>query len=82
MPKYTLLDLGLQITRLAHFSVTLANQRNIPPFGLIKNVPVQIQGTSFSVDFIIIRLPKLASGFRLLIGWPWLRQVKAVHDWG
>ena len=82
MPKHTMLDLGLQITRPANFSVTMADQHSVVPVGLIEQLPVQIQGSSFIMDFVVLRLPRLPGSFPLLIGRPWLRHVRAIHDWG
>lgn len=82
MPEYTLDALGLQMSQLVHFSFTLVDQCNVPPDGIIENVPVEIQGFIFHLDFVVVRLPKLLGGFPLLIGHPWLRQAKAIHDRG
>ena len=82
MPEYTMVALGLQTTRPAHFSVTLADQRSVSPVGIVEKVPLEIQGFTFLLDFVVVRLPKVPGGFPLLIGRPWLRHAKAIHDWG
>ena len=47
MPEYTMIALGLQTTRPANFSVTLADQRSVPPIGIVENVGLEIQGVTF-----------------------------------
>ncbi|MCO5613009.1 hypothetical protein L7F22_067282 [Adiantum nelumboides] len=82
MPNFTMLALGLQPTRPAPFTVTLADQRIVYPLGNVDKVPVQVQDFTFSLDFVVVRLPQVEGGFPLLIGRPWLRHTKALHDWG
>ena len=82
MPEHVMQALGLEISRPAQFTVQLADQRSITPVGVLDLIPIEIQGNTFSISFIVIRLPNLQGGFPLLLGRPWLRSVKALHDWG
>ncbi|MCO5573531.1 hypothetical protein L7F22_027302 [Adiantum nelumboides] len=82
MPEFTMIALGLQPTRPAPFTVTLADQRTVYPLGIVDKVPLQVQDFTFSLDFVVVRLPQVEGGFPLLIGRPWLRHTKALHDWG
>ncbi|MCO5606142.1 hypothetical protein L7F22_060329 [Adiantum nelumboides] len=79
MPEFTMLTLGLQPTRPAPCTVTLANQRTIYPLGIVEKVAFP---SLFELDFIMVRLPQVEGGFPLLISRPWLRHTKALHDWG
>ncbi|MCO5602672.1 hypothetical protein L7F22_056808 [Adiantum nelumboides] len=82
MLEFTMLALGLKVTRPAPFTVTLADQRTVLPLGVVEQVPLQVQNFTFKLDFVVVRLPQVANGFPLLIGRPWLRHTKALHDWG
>lgn len=39
MLEYTMVALGLQTHRPSPFSVTMANQRKVPPLGIVEWVP-------------------------------------------
>ncbi|MCO5605228.1 hypothetical protein L7F22_059408 [Adiantum nelumboides] len=82
MPDFTLVALGLQISRSAPFTMTLADQRSVRPLINVEQVPLQVQDFVFKLDFVVVRLPQVPGGFPLLIGRPWLRHNKALHDWG
>ncbi|MCO5548193.1 hypothetical protein L7F22_001651 [Adiantum nelumboides] len=82
MPEFTMLALGLQPTRPAPFTVTLADQRIVYPLGVVEKVALQVQDFTFKLDFVVVRLPQVEGGFPLLIDQPWLRHTKALHDWG
>ncbi|MCO5567865.1 hypothetical protein L7F22_021561 [Adiantum nelumboides] len=58
MPEFTMLALGLQPTRLAPFTVTLADQRTVYALGIVDKVPLQVQDFTFSLDFVVVRLPQ------------------------
>ncbi|MCO5568732.1 hypothetical protein L7F22_022431 [Adiantum nelumboides] len=82
MPEFTILALGLQPTHPAPFTVTLADQRTVYPVGIVEKVPLKVQEFTFNLDFVVVSLPQVERGFPLLIGRPWLRHTKALHDWG
>ncbi|MCO5548463.1 hypothetical protein L7F22_001921 [Adiantum nelumboides] len=76
MPKFTMLALGLKPTRPAPFTVTLVDQRTVYPLDIVDKVPLQVQDFTFSLDFVVVRLPQVEGGFPLLIGRPWLQHTK------
>ena len=82
MPEYTLHQLGLQIHQPTPFLVNMADLCSIPPLDLVQVVPISIQGDIFQLDFVVIKFPYSSSSFLLLLGCPWLRQAKAIHEWG
>ncbi|MCO5613227.1 hypothetical protein L7F22_067503 [Adiantum nelumboides] len=82
MPEFTMLALGLQPTRPAPFTVILADQRTVYPLGIVEKVALQVQDFTFELDFVVVRIPQVEGRFPLLIGRPWLRHSKALHDWG
>ncbi|MCO5554427.1 hypothetical protein L7F22_007957 [Adiantum nelumboides] len=73
---------GLKPTRPAPFTVTLADQRTVYPVGIVEKVPLKVQEFTFNLDFVVVSLSHVEGGFPLLIGRPWLRHTKALHDWG
>ncbi|MCO5569832.1 hypothetical protein L7F22_023546 [Adiantum nelumboides] len=82
MPEFTMLALSLQPTRPGPFIVTLTDQRTVYPLGIVEKVALQVQNFTFELDFVVVRIPQVEGGFPLLIGRPWLRHTKALHDWG
>ncbi|MCO5566949.1 hypothetical protein L7F22_020632 [Adiantum nelumboides] len=82
MLEFTMLALGLQPTHPAPFTVTLADQRIVYPVGIVEKMPLKVQEFTFNLDFVVVSLPQVEGGFPLLIGRPWLRHTKALHDWG
>ncbi|MCO5563699.1 hypothetical protein L7F22_017346 [Adiantum nelumboides] len=59
MLEFTLEALGLQISRSAPFTVTLADQRTVLPLGIVEQVPLQVQEFVFKLDFVVVRLPQV-----------------------
>ncbi|MCO5582156.1 hypothetical protein L7F22_036046 [Adiantum nelumboides] len=59
MPEFTMLALGLKVTRPAPFTVTLAYQRTVLPLGVVEQVPLQVQNFTFKLDFVVVRLPQV-----------------------
>ncbi|MCO5576783.1 hypothetical protein L7F22_030603 [Adiantum nelumboides] len=50
--------------------------------GIVEKVPFKVQEFTFNLDFVVVSLSPVEGGFPLLIGRPWLRHTKALHDWG
>ncbi|KAH7443885.1 hypothetical protein KP509_02G054000 [Ceratopteris richardii] len=82
VPDFTLKLLGLQLSGEAKFTITLADGSRVKPLGIVEKVPVEMDGPTFSLDFVVLNLSQVNGGFPLLIGRPWLRHIQAMHDWG
>ncbi|KAH7405599.1 hypothetical protein KP509_15G077100 [Ceratopteris richardii] len=82
MPDFTLKSLGLQLSGEEKFTITLADQSRVKPLGSVEKVPVEMDGLTFFLDFVVLNLQQVNGGFPLLIGRPWLRHIQAMHDWG
>lgn len=82
MPEYTMKKLGLKITFFANFTVRMADHHEVTPLGIASNVVAIIQGSPFSLDFVVLDVPTAPNSYTLLIGHPWLCQARALHDWG
>ncbi|KAH7440577.1 hypothetical protein KP509_03G000200 [Ceratopteris richardii] len=81
MPDFTLKSLGLQLSGEAKFTITLADESRVKPLGIVEKVPVEMDGLTFFLDFVVLNLPLVNGDFPLLIGRPWLRHIQAMHDW-
>jgi hypothetical protein len=58
----------------------MANQTIAKPLGLIKDLKILIHGIPYAVTFIVIQSSVLDFSYFMLLGRPWLRDVKMFHD--
>ncbi len=49
-------------------------------FGLIRDLKIFVHGIPYTVTFIVINNNVLNSSYSMLLGCPWLRDVKVSHD--
>jgi hypothetical protein len=59
----------------------MANQTNIKPKGSIKDLKIFVHAICI-LTFIVIQNNVLDSNYFMLLGHPWLKDVKISHDWG
>jgi hypothetical protein len=59
----------------------MAKQTIPKPLGLIKDFRSLVHGIPCALTFIIIQSSVLDSSYFMLLGCPWLRDVKVSHDW-
>ncbi|KAH7297787.1 hypothetical protein KP509_25G012500 [Ceratopteris richardii] len=81
MTEYMMKALGL--TQLEHtpMSLRMADQTQVKPARLIRNVQTIVGGIEFSVDYLVVRPRSIETTFSILLGRPWLMQADCVHDW-
>ncbi len=60
----------------------MANQTTTKPMGLIKELKIYVHGIPYITTFTIIQNNVVDSNYSMLLGRPWLRDVKVAHDWG
>src|SRR4051794_4877608 len=60
----------------------MANGTLAKPKGLIRDVRLHIHGIPYTVTLIVLDCSTVKSDYRLLLGRPWLRHAKVIHDWG
>jgi len=60
----------------------MADQTITKPLGLIKDLKILVHGIPYVMTFIIIQSNVLDSNYFMLLGCPWLKDVKMSHDWG
>jgi hypothetical protein len=73
--------LGLPKPKLAPYNLRMANQTIVKPLGLIKDLKNFLHGILYSFTFTVIHSSVLDFNYFVLLGCPWLRDVKVSHDW-
>lgn len=57
----------------------MVDQRLVEPLGMTFDVVVNIGGINFLLSFIVI--PMVEKAYAMLLGQPWLKGAKILHDW-
>ncbi|KAH7416350.1 hypothetical protein KP509_14G087100 [Ceratopteris richardii] len=81
MTEYMMKALGLNHMEETPMSLRMADQTQVKPAGLLKNVSTIVGGLEFKVDYLIVRPRTSEATFSILLGRPWLVQAECVHDW-
>jgi hypothetical protein len=50
--------------------------------GLIKDLKIYVHGIPYITMFTVLQNNVVDSSYSMLLGRPWLRDVKVAHDWG
>ncbi len=50
--------------------------------GLLKDLKIYVHGIFYIIMFIIFQNNVVDSSYSMLLGRPWLKDVKVAHDWG
>jgi hypothetical protein len=58
----------------------MVDQTIAKPLGLIKDLKIFVHGIMYVVTFIVIQSCVLDSNYSMLLGHPWLKDVKMFHD--
>ena len=74
--------LGITKFEEAPFQVRMANQRRIQPLGIVKGRQLEVEGLSFDVNFMVLKLEESEKHYPMIMGRPWLRAAKLKQDWG
>ncbi|KAH7302324.1 hypothetical protein KP509_23G067500 [Ceratopteris richardii] len=81
MTEYMMKALGLNHMEETPMSLRMADQMQVKPAGLLKNVSTVVGGLEFKVDYLIVRPRTSEATFSILLGRPWLVQAECVHNW-
>ena len=73
--------LGLPKPSPAPFNLKMANGTIAKPTGLLRNVKIHIHGIPYIVTLTVIDCQTIKSDYSMLLGRPWLRNAKVIHDW-
>jgi hypothetical protein len=76
------LRLGLPKLKLAPYNLKMADQTIIELMGLIKDLKIYVYNIPYITTFTILHNNVVDSSYSMLLGRPWLRDVKVAHDWG
>jgi len=74
--------LGLPKPKPAPYNLKMANQTTIKPMGLIKDLKIHVHDIPYITTFIILQNSVVDFNYSMLLGRPWLKDVKMAHDWG
>ena len=73
--------LGLPKPSPAPFNLKMANGTIAKPTGLLRDVKIHIHGIPYIVTLTVIDYQTIKSDYSMLLGRPWLRNAKVIHDW-
>lgn len=62
------------------FQVKVAYQRWLHPLGILKDLPIKIEGVDFRVTIIVLQMEGGSEEYSLLLGCPWLPETKDHHN--
>ncbi len=60
----------------------MVDQRTIKPVGFIRDLKIYVHGIPYITMFIVVQNNVIDFNYSMLLGRPWLRDVKMAHDWG
>jgi hypothetical protein len=73
--------LGLPKLKPTLYNLKMVNQTTTKPVGLIRVLKIYVHGIPYITTFIILHNNVVDSNYSMLLGRPWLRDVKMAHDW-
>jgi hypothetical protein len=74
--------LGLPKPKLAPYNLTMVDQTTTKLVGLIRGMKICVHDIPYITTFIVLQNNVVDSNYSMLLGKPWLRNVKMAHDWG
>jgi len=74
--------LGLPKLKLAPYNLRMADETTTRPMGLNKDLIIYVHGIPYIITFTILQNSVVNSSYSMVLGRPWLRDVKVAHDWG
>jgi hypothetical protein len=72
--------MGLLKLKLAPYNLRMANQTTTKPMGLIRNLKIYVHGILYITTFTKLHNNVVDFNYSILLGRPWLRDVKVAHD--
>jgi hypothetical protein len=60
----------------------MENQTTTKPMGLIRDLKIYVHNISYITTFTIFQNNMVDFSYSMLLGKPWLRDVRVAHDWG
>ncbi len=72
--------LKLRKFQLASFVVHMVNQQKAQPMGLIWNLKIDLTSCVYKISVTILKMENGVETYCMLLGRPWLKQIKAHHS--
>jgi hypothetical protein len=74
--------LGLKKPKSTPFIIKMVDQRKVQPIGLINNLKFDLVGCEFKIFVTVLDMGNETETYSMFLGRPWLKHVKAYHNWG
>ncbi len=74
------LKLGLWKPKPTPYNLRMADQITTKPLGLIKELKMYVHGIPYITTFTILQNSVVDFNYSMLLGRPWLKDVKVAHD--
>jgi len=71
---------GLAKPKPTPYNLRMADQTTTKPMGLIRDLKIYVHGIPYIIIFIVLHNNVVDSSYSMLLGKPWLRDVKVAHD--
>ncbi len=75
------LRLGLPKPKPAPYNLKTADQTTTKTMGLIKDLKIYVHGISYITTCTILHNSVIDFCYSMLLGKPWLKDIKVAHDW-
>jgi hypothetical protein len=72
--------LGLPKPKPAPYNLRMANKKITKLMGLIRDLKIYVHGIPYIIAFTILQNNVVDFNYSMLLGKPWLRDVKVTHD--
>jgi hypothetical protein len=59
----------------------MVDQSLTKPIGIIHDLKIHIHGIPYIATFTVMQNNMLDGSYFMLLGRPWLKNVKVIHDW-
>ncbi len=76
------LRLGLPKPKPTPYNLRMADQTTTKLVGLIRDLKIYVHGIFYITIFIALHNNVVDSSYSMLLGRPWLKDVKVARDWG
>ncbi len=76
-----ILRLGLPKPKPTPYNLRMAYQTTTKLMGFIKDLKIYVHGIPYIITFTVLRNSVVDFSYSMLLGRPWLKDVKVAHDW-
>jgi hypothetical protein len=66
----------------APYNLRMVNQFTTKPIGLIHDLKIYVHNIPYVTIFNVLQNSVVGTSYSMLLGEPWLRDVKVAHNWG